>query len=152
VSVHQPEAQLLLGREVYAPTLLAFRASAFDGCIVAVERGIPLDLFAVQADRARQRGGHQCVWVVGAKTGCVGVKCDINSMDTDRQLSKPPGARTPRVGGVGMRPPARCQDPRGGTGCPVSAVRPRYVASAANRVIGRLPHRLRVAKSSRRGR
>src|SRR5450755_3162864 len=124
VDGHQAQSQRLLGREVHAPQLLARRAPALDRWIVALQAPLPLHRVAGQADWAGQRSVDERVGVVGAKARSVGQKSDESNIARRKAHGKPDGYRTPLVGG--------------------------YRANASTRVIGRLPHRLRVAKSSSR--
>src|SRR5262249_26958500 len=71
VRAHQREAQGLLRLQVNAPGLLAPWASALDRRIVSVERRVPFEIVAAQADGTRERRAYQLVGVVGPEPGGV---------------------------------------------------------------------------------
>src|SRR6201995_1335695 len=109
--VHQAQSQGLEWREVNAPAVLAALATAFDRRIVSVERRLPLDVIAVQAERARQRRVDEHVRVVWAKSGCVGEHqhpaCSDSVGLTSGRLGQPPGWGAGHGCRRGPRPPRR---------------------------------------------
>lgn len=105
-----------------------------DRWIVTLQAVVPLHVIGAQAERAGERGGDERVRVIGAKARDVGERDDVMNIAGRTAAGNPALGATPQVGG-------RYEAARSGyTG----------VANASPRVIGRLPQRLRVAKSSSR--
>jgi hypothetical protein len=97
-----------------------------DRWIVTLQAPLPLHGIAAQAHRAGQRGLHERIGIVRAKARGVDGQADRLSVSGSSGPANPAWVTTPHVGG---------RD---------------HVVEASTRVIGRLPHRLRVAKSSSR--